>query len=63
VFTFKLQHPDGTPADPPTLVSGVPNWGPGDVMTFAPGKQFRVLETLDPEDPELNGVLVVEKPN
>ncbi len=32
-------------------------------MTFAPGKQFRVLETLDPEDPELNGVLVVEKPN
>ena len=25
-FTFKLEHPDGTPADPPTLRSAVPNW-------------------------------------
>jgi hypothetical protein len=25
-FTFKLEHPDGTPVDPPTLKSAVPNW-------------------------------------
>jgi hypothetical protein len=25
-FTFKLEHPDGAPADPPTLRSAVPNW-------------------------------------
>jgi hypothetical protein len=25
-FTFRLEHDDGTPADPPTLDSAVPNW-------------------------------------
>jgi hypothetical protein len=25
-FTFKLEHEDGTPADPPTLHAVVPNW-------------------------------------
>jgi hypothetical protein len=25
-FTFKLEHEDGTPADPPTLHAAVPNW-------------------------------------
>jgi hypothetical protein len=29
-FTFKLEHPDGTPADPPTIRSAVPNWEIGD---------------------------------
>lgn len=28
-FTFKLEHPDGTPGDPPTLRSAVPNWETG----------------------------------
>ena len=25
-FTFKLEHADGTPAEPPTLHTAVPNW-------------------------------------
>jgi hypothetical protein len=25
-FTFKLEHEDGTPADPPTFRTAVPNW-------------------------------------
>jgi hypothetical protein len=25
-FTFRLEQQDGTPADPPTLRSAVPNW-------------------------------------
>jgi len=25
-FTFKLEHEDGTPADPPVLHPAVPNW-------------------------------------
>jgi hypothetical protein len=37
-FTFKLEHPDGTPADPPTLRSAVPNWAIGDKIPFGPGK-------------------------
>jgi hypothetical protein len=37
-FTFKLEHPDGTPADPPTLRSAVPNWEIGDKIPRGPGK-------------------------
>jgi hypothetical protein len=28
-FTFKLEHEDGTPADPPTLKAAVPDWRAG----------------------------------
>jgi hypothetical protein len=28
-FTFKLELADGTPADPPTLKTAVPDWRPG----------------------------------
>jgi hypothetical protein len=31
-FTFRLEHEDGTPADPPTLHTAVPNWSPGDTI-------------------------------
>lgn len=27
-FTFKLEHEDGTPADPPVLHTAVPTWRP-----------------------------------
>jgi hypothetical protein len=37
-FTFKLEHPEGTPADPPTLRSAVPNWEIGDKIPFGPSK-------------------------
>jgi hypothetical protein len=29
-FTFKLEDPHGTPADPPTIRSAGPNWEVGD---------------------------------
>ena len=29
-FTFKLENPDGTPADPSKLKTAVPNWEIGD---------------------------------
>jgi hypothetical protein len=28
-FVFKLEHEDGTPADPPTFHTAVPNWQAG----------------------------------
>jgi hypothetical protein len=31
-FYFKLEHKDGTPADPPTLNTAVPNWALGDTI-------------------------------
>jgi hypothetical protein len=36
-FTFKLERPDGTRADPPTIRLGVYNWKPGDVITRGRG--------------------------
>lgn len=36
-FTFKLEHSDGTPADPPTLRSAVPNCQIGDTIPLGPG--------------------------
>ena len=52
-FTFKLEHPDGTPADPPTLRSAVPNWKGSDTIPLRPGRSLRVVEVRE-------GVLVVE---
>jgi hypothetical protein len=34
-FLFRLETPEGLPADPPTLSSAVPNWKAGD--TIPPG--------------------------
>jgi hypothetical protein len=28
-FLFRLETPEGAPADPPTLASATPNWRPG----------------------------------
>ena len=30
MFTFRLQNPDGTPADKPTFCSSEPDWHVGD---------------------------------
>jgi hypothetical protein len=37
-FTFKLEHEDGTPADPPTLHTAVPNWAAGDTILLGPAR-------------------------
>jgi hypothetical protein len=31
-FQFRLEHEDGTPADPTTLKVAVPDWRPGDTI-------------------------------
>jgi hypothetical protein len=58
-FTFKLEHQDGTPADPPTLHTAVPNWHTGDTIPLGSAKTLRVIDIR----PEADGdVLVVESP-
>jgi hypothetical protein len=61
--TVKLRHPhgslaseDGTPADPPTLHTAVPNWPPGDTIPLG-RKTLRVVDVRDDSD---GAVLVVE---
>jgi hypothetical protein len=60
-FTFKLEHPDGTPADPPTLKSAVPNWQVGDRIPRGPDMPALVVVGLRAvNDPVLHALLVVE---
>jgi hypothetical protein len=54
-FHFKLEHPDGTPADPPTLHTAVPNWSPGDTIPLG----HRTLRVVDVRDDPEGAVLVV----
>jgi hypothetical protein len=56
-FYFKLEHEDGTPADPPTLHTVVPNWRPGDTIPLGAGKTLCVVDVRLEEETH---VLVVE---
>jgi hypothetical protein len=59
VFQFRLEHDDGTPADPPTLKAAVPNWRPGDTIPLGAGRSLRVVHVRD-DDADQPPVLVVE---
>jgi hypothetical protein len=39
-FTFKLEHPGGTPAEPPTFRAAIPMWQSGDTIYLAPAGRF-----------------------
>jgi hypothetical protein len=56
-FYFKLEHEDGTPADPPTLHTAVPNWRPVDTIPLGAGRTLRVIDVRPGEDAH---VLVVD---
>jgi hypothetical protein len=61
-FTYKLEHEDGTPADPRTFKTAVPNWRPGDTIPLGRGGALRVIDTRLDEgtDGDPVSVLVVE---
>jgi hypothetical protein len=43
-FAFMLEREDGTPADPPTLKTAVPNWRAGDTIPPGRDRMLRVVE-------------------
>ena len=60
--TYKLEHPDGTPVDPPTFRSATGTaWNVGDVLYLGP-RTLRVTATRLDEGSEGDpvSVLVVE---
>jgi hypothetical protein len=57
-FLFKLETTDGKPAEPSSLSSAVPNWGPGETIHFG-HKTLRVVGVRD-DDADQPPVLVVE---
>jgi hypothetical protein len=42
MFLFKLEKPDGTPADPATHSTAAPNWRAGDTIPLG-GRVLRVV--------------------
>jgi hypothetical protein len=57
-FLFRLETPEGIPADPPTLASAVPNWRPGDTIPLG-RRTLRVVGIQD-DDADQPPVLIVE---
>jgi hypothetical protein len=57
-FTFRLEREDGTPAEPRTLETAVPNWSAGDTIPLGRDKTLRVVEVRLGGDDE--SVLIVE---
>ncbi|HEX6679645.1 MAG TPA: hypothetical protein VF063_03270 [Gaiellaceae bacterium] len=57
-FLFRLETPEGSPAEPPTLSAAVPNWAVGDCI-YLGWRTLRVVGRRD-DDAEQPPVLVVE---
>jgi hypothetical protein len=57
-FSFRLEHEDGSPAEPPTFKTAVPNWQAGDAIPLG-RKTLRVVAVRD-EDADQAPLLVVE---
>ena len=64
MFTFRLERPDGTAADPPTFRTSVPNWDAGDTIPLGNERTLRVVEVragAEPDDDPAGGRAVVVK--
>jgi hypothetical protein len=57
-FLFRLETADGVPAEPPTLISAIPNWRSGDTIPLGQAT-LRVVRVRD-DDADQPPVLVVE---
>ncbi len=60
MFTYRLEYEDGTPADPPTLDTAVPNWRAGDTIPLGQDKVLRVIDSRPGQEPDEDPLLVVE---
>lgn len=58
-FAYRLEHEDGTPADPPTFRTAVPNWRAGDVIPL-PRRSLRVVEVRDDDADQAPTLVVVD---
>jgi hypothetical protein len=56
-FLYRLEQEDGTPADPPTLKTAVPDWRPGDTIPLGREKTLRVMDTRLRENSDGDPVL------
>jgi hypothetical protein len=59
-FAYRLELEDGTPADPPTLKTAVPNRAASDTIPLGPCRMLRVVRLRD-DAADQPPVLVVEE--
>lgn len=59
-FLFRLETADGSPAEPPTLTSAVPNWRPGDTIPLGRDRTLRVVGVRDDEADQPPALVVEE---
>jgi hypothetical protein len=57
-FLFRLETPEGMPADPPTIATAAPNWKAGDTIPLG-RRTLRVVRIRD-YDADQPPVLIVE---
>jgi hypothetical protein len=57
-FMLKLEHEDGTPADPPIFRAAVPTWNPGDTIPL--GRRTLGVVAIRDDDADQAPVLVVD---
>jgi hypothetical protein len=58
-FLFRLEAVDGTPIEPASITSAVPNWHSGDTIPLGRGRTLRVVSVRD-DEADRPPVLVVE---
>jgi hypothetical protein len=58
-FRFRLETPEGVPAEPPTMASAVPNWKAGETIPLG-RRTLRVVRIRD-DDADQPSVLIVEE--
>jgi hypothetical protein len=58
-FLFRLETPEGMPADPPTISSAVPNWKAGDTIPL--GRTMLRVVAVRHDDADQPPVLIVER--
>jgi hypothetical protein len=47
-FTYRVEHEDGSLAEPPTFKTAVPNWNPDDTIPLGNSRTLRVVDPARP---------------
>jgi hypothetical protein len=58
-FAFRLEHEDGTPAEPPSFKTTVLVWNPGDTIPLDAKRTLQVVRVRN-DDADQAPVLVVQ---
>lgn len=59
-FTFSLEYENGSPAEPSTFRTAVPNWSAGDTIPLGRARTLSVVDGRSGPEPDSDPVLVVE---